>query len=104
MRMASLHLPLCGLQATLSGVKAVWGKRHSDFAKASVKGTKLALLILTVGSVWMGYMHYTHSLGKWGTGWWVRTCTLFPLSLPLSLSPSSLSLIRPASLPSDSLS
>jgi hypothetical protein len=60
------------VQITLTGVKQRWGARHSAFAKASLGSTKVALVLLGAASAWLGYLHYTHSLGKWGTNWWVH--------------------------------
>jgi hypothetical protein len=52
-------------------VQKSWDRRAKLFAVASVKALKLPLAALVVASVWLGYLHYTHSLGRWGDSYFV---------------------------------
>jgi hypothetical protein len=59
----------------LRGVARNWDGRARRFAWESVRRTAVALVALTAASAWLAYVVYTHSLGRWGTSYYVGGAT-----------------------------
>jgi hypothetical protein len=57
--------------ACLPGARARLDKRGKQFVAASVRSVRLPLIVCGVIGGWLSYLHYTHSLGKWGDGYYV---------------------------------
>ena len=57
--------------AMFAKVRRDWNRRSAEFAASSVQQMKAAAVALGAVSVWLSYLHYTHSLGKWGNNYYV---------------------------------
>lgn len=53
------------------GVQARWDARAAAFASATVAALKKPLVVIAALSLWLSYIQYTHSLGRWGDGYMV---------------------------------
>ena len=56
---------------TLLAVARSWDRRRSEFVRTSVQSCLVATVVLGAVSLWLAYLHYTHSLGKWGDEYFV---------------------------------